>query len=123
VFILALNSLRCEFTELDCVCGLETKSRQEVGLGDKISSPPPNDSLPPTRLYLLKLLGPSKTVLQAGDQAFFGGYFTFKTQHAAFPRLASNLIKRDKMIVFFICLLKNIQNLSSFHFISFFCFA
>lgn len=131
VFILALNSLRCEFTELDYVCDLETKSRQEVGLGDKTSSPPLNDSLPPTRLHLLKLLGLSTTVPQAEDQAFkrmslFGGHFTFKTQQIVFHRLASNLIKRDKMIVgfyFLIFWLKNIQNLSSSHFISFFCFS
>lgn len=66
VLILALNSLRCEFTELD----QEAESRLEVGLEDETSRSSPSDSLPVTRTHLLKLPQPAKTGPLAGNQGF-----------------------------------------------------
>lgn len=93
VLILAFNSLRCEFTKLN----QEAESRLEVGLEDETSRPSPIDSLPVTRTYLLKLPQPAKTGPLARNQGFkpraYGGHFSFKTQHMAFPRPSSNIVK------------------------------
>jgi hypothetical protein len=48
----------------------EAESRQEVELGYKTSRPTPKDQLPPVRLYLLKVLQLSQTVLPDRNYVF-----------------------------------------------------